>query len=116
MSFNLEQQAFQPLLNSTAPSFNSTILGTTSHAYALQATGREFQYADARSVRIFGATNDKFYVKFGQASTVTAASSDSVLVLGGQREVFAVTPNQTHIAFLTTSTAMTVNVTLGIGR
>lgn len=112
---SLFEQPFQPLLNSTAPAFNSSVLGSTSQAYALQSTGREFQYPDSRCVRIMGSTVERYYVKFGQTSAVAAASSDSTLVLGGQREVFSVTPNQTHVAFLTTSTGMTVNVTLGVG-
>jgi hypothetical protein len=116
MSFNLSDQAFQPLLNSTAgPSFNSSALGSTSHAYALEATGRTFQYPDSRSVRLMASTADRFYVRFGDSS-VAAASSNSMLVRNGDiAQIFTVTPNQTHVAFAS-STTITINVTLGVGR
>jgi hypothetical protein len=108
-------KSFQALTNTTAPAFSSSAMGATSHIYALESTGlREFQWPSNRAVRVHGTPDVPFSIKFGP-STVTAASSDSMLAWGRTREVFTVQPNQTHVAIVS-STTIIVNFTLGQGR
>jgi len=112
----LDYQAFQPLYTSSHASFNSSALGATSHSYALQATGtREWSLPQARSIRLLASTADRYHVKLGSTASVSAGSSDSMLMLGNVAQVISIGPSVSHIAFVS-STTITVNVTLGIGR
>lgn len=106
---------FQPIRNSTEPSFETT-LGTTTQYYAIEstATGRQWQGPDGRSIRIVSKTGDDFYIQFGTTLAV-AVSSGSMLVLGGQDNVFNILPKDTHFA-IASSTSVAVNVTLGYGH
>lgn len=113
--FPLDQQAFQPLLNSTAPSFNSSAMGSTTFNYKLDSSGvRDWQGPGTRSVRLLSAVNTPYYINFG-ASAVIAETTNSVLCLGGTPAIFTVSPAQTYIAMVS-STTVTVNVTLGVGK
>ena len=100
---------------STAPSFEAT-LDNTSSALALESTSlREWRGPTGRAVRLATRTADDYSVNFGD-SDIVAASSDSILVLGGTVELFhPVKPSYTHIAIVS-STDVTVNVTLGYGH
>lgn len=102
---------FYPIENSTAPSFNSTSL-SASTSYVLESTLRIWQGPSNRSVRLVNANSSaSFFAKFG-SSTVAAASSDSILIVGAWPSVFNVSPSQTWVS-LVSSTDVTVNVTLG---
>ena len=115
MSFPRDQAAFQPLINSSAPAFNSSALGSTTFNYKLDSSGiRDWQGPDSRSVRLLSAVNTPYYVNFG-ASAVIAETTNSVLCLGGTPAIFSVSPSQTYVAMVS-STTVTVNVALGIGR
>ena len=110
----LDIKAFQPLINSSSPSFNSSALGTTSHFYALESTAlnRIWQGPMSRSVRVISLGSLSFYVQFG-STLASAGSTDSMLVIG--EGVFSVSPSDTNIA-VTSSTSAVVNITLGTGR
>lgn len=108
-------QPFQPLLNSSAPSFSSSAFGATSHVYALESTAtREWQFPSGRTVRLAGSTADRYYVKFGESASVAAASTDSMMLIGNIPQILAVSAKQSHVAFVS-STSIAVNVTLGMG-
>jgi len=102
--------SFQPI-NSTAPAFNSS--AGSSAVYALEATGREWQYPTSRAVRITSKAADDFSILFGN-SAVAPSTATSMLVLGGVSEVFTVETLHTHIG-IASSTDVIVNVTLGTG-
>lgn len=112
--FPLDQQAFQHV-NSTAPSFNSTADGSAA-LFALESTtiNRVFPYPGSRAVRLMGNGSGLFYFKTG-TSDVVAASSNSVLCPGNTPLIFTALPSHTHISFVS-STSVTVNVTLGVGK
>ena len=113
--FPTHTQPFQPLVNSSSPSFSSSAMGTTSYAYALESTAlnRLWQGPASRSVRLNAFGSTAYFVNFG-SSTVSAASTDSMLVVGPGPEIFSVDPKQTYIAIVS-STSAVVNVTLGVG-
>ena len=112
--FPSDQQPFEPLVNSSSPSFNSSALGTTSFNYALESTAlnRVWQGPSSRSVRLISLGSSGFCFQLG-SSTVSAGSTDSVLALGSV--IVGVQPKQTYIAVMS-STSTVVNVTLGVGR
>ncbi len=104
---------FFPLETSTAPGFSISAV-STAIAFALQATGREWQGPSNRTVRVSSINStEPFFVKFGP-STVVASSTDSLLVPGAWPCVFHVTPSQTHISICSAVT-ISANVTLGYG-
>ena len=109
-----DQQPFEPLVNSSSPSFNSSALGTTTVNYALESTAlnRVWQGPSSRSIRLNTLGSSSFYFQLG-SSTVAAGSTDSVLVTGSV--IIGVQPKQTYIAVMS-STSTVVNVTLGVGR
>lgn len=109
-----DQIPFEPLINSSSPSFSSSALGTTSFGYALESTAlnRVWQGPASRSIRLNSLGSSGFYVQLG-TSSVSAGSTDSMLVTGPV--VIGVQPKQTHIAVMS-STSTVVNVTLGAGR
>lgn len=110
-----DQKAYQPLVNSSAPAFNSSAMGATTFNYKLDSSGvRDWQGPGSRSVRLLGVPNVPYYVNFG-ASAVIAETTNSVLCLGSEPAIFSVDPKQTYLA-LVSSTTVTVNVTLGVGR
>src|SRR5262245_19612434 len=115
MSSPFYASPFQPIRNSTEPSFNST-MGSISVAYGLEnaATNRIWAGGSGRAIRIasFDANGD-FYFVIG-SSTIVCTTSGATAVPGGTVEVVAVQAGQTHIAFAS-STSVTVNVTLGRG-
>lgn len=106
---------FYPLDNSTAPCFNSSALGSTATLYALaNSSERIFQGPSNRAIRVASqGSSAAYYVKLG-SSLVVAASSDSLLVLGGVPQVLYVEPSQTYVSFVS-STTVTVNVAVGYG-
>lgn len=114
--FPLDQISFQPLVNSSSPSFSSSAMGTTSFNYALESTSlnRVWQGPASRSVRLNAFGSTAYFVQFG-SSLVSAGSTDSMLVVGPGPEIFSVDPKQTYIAIMS-STSAVVNVTLGVGR
>jgi len=109
---------FYPVPNTTAPSFESAG-SLTSSANELQSTalGRQWFGPSGRSVRLTESSGLDYHVNFG-SSLIVAASSDSILVLGGVSEVFTIDPSVTYVAIksVSTSTAAAVNITLGYGR
>jgi hypothetical protein len=105
---------FHALRNSTAPAFQSTA-SDTAVLLALESTSlREWQFATSRAVRLAEKTGADYYVKFG-TSDVVAASTNSMLILGGTVEAHRVDTGQTHIS-LYSSTDVTVNICLGTGQ
>lgn len=110
-----DQQAFQPIFNSSHCSFNSSAIGTTSVNYALESTAtRDWQFPSSRTVRLLADGSALYYANFG-TSSVAAASSNSVLCKGGEEYKFTADVKQTYVA-LVSSTSVTVNITLGIGK
>lgn len=110
--------AFRIIHQSTAPSF---MMGATdvfaSTAASFESTGiREWQGASSRTFRVSESAGGDYYMNFG-TSDVVAASSDSILMLGGTVEIFYVEPSRTHVAIksASTSTGVQVNITLGYG-
>ena len=114
--FPRNQIAFQPLVNSSSPSFSSSAMGTTSFAYALESTAlnRTWQGPTSRSVRLNAFGSTAYFVQFG-SSLVLSESTNSMLVVGPGPEIFSVDPKQTYIAIVS-STSAVVNVTLGVGK
>jgi len=109
-----DQAPFHPLVNATDPSFNTSAL-VAAALYALESTGtRIWQGPGSRSVRLCVPGSTAYYAKFG-TSDVVAASTDSMLVVGPGPEIFEVSPSQSHVS-LFSSTNVTVNITLGVGR
>lgn len=109
-------ESFRIIRGTTAPSFNSTA-NLTSSALALESTAlaRVWQGAN-RVVRVTESSGVGAHINFG-SSLVEAASSDSILFLGGTVETFHVEPGQTYIAVasISTTTAAELNITLGYG-
>lgn len=102
---------------STAPSFLiSGTLASTAQALESTAVNRKWQGPSSRAVRLCESSGVDYYIKFG-SSTVTAASTDSILVLGGTETVITPPVNATYIAIksISTATAAVVNVTIGTG-
>ena len=114
--FPTDQAAFQPLINSSSPGFNAVAVDNTAVAFALESTAlnRIWQGPASRSVRLTGLIGDRFYANFG-ASAVTAASTNSVLCIGSVPVIFSVDPKQTYVA-LVSSTTITINIALGVGK
>jgi hypothetical protein len=111
--------SFHPVAGTTAPSFlagSTAVFASTANVLESTAIGRVWQGPASRTVRLAEKNNDDYYVNFG-TSTVVAASSDSILVLGGTVEDFRVEPSATYIAIAAASTTAgaEVNVTLGYG-
>ena len=104
---------FTPVYGTSEPSFNSSAFGATSHSYAVESTVRKFQGPSYRSLRLVESSGAEYRVNFGDSSVV-ANTTASMLVLGGVEVVFTLTPDVTHVAFVS-STTVTVNVTPGYG-
>src|SRR3990167_6047886 len=105
--FPKNQQAFQPLLNSSAPAFNSSAMGATTYGYKLEGSSsgiRDWQGPASRTVRLLGVPNVPYYVNFG-ASAVISETSNSVLCLGSEPAFFTVDPKQTYVAIHSSTTA-----------
>jgi len=106
---------FTPVV-STAPAFQ--VSGTlASTANALEGANRKWQGASGRTIRFAESSGIDYYVKFG-SSTVVAAATDSMLLLGGTvQDLKQPKPSDTYVAIksISTSTAAVVNVTLGYG-
>lgn len=112
MSLSRGQYAFYPI-NSTAPSFEST--SGSSGLYALESTTvREWVGTSGRALRIASKAADDLYVNFG-SSDIVAASTNSILILGGTVETFRVDPGNSHLMVFST-TDVEANFTLGYGR
>ena len=110
---NLYLYPFQPIRNSTAPSFSASA-SNASALFLIESTGlREWQFPTSRALRFAEITGGDYFVKFGTSDAV-AASSDTMLVLGGTVEVHRVEAGISHIAIFS-STSVVVNVTLGHG-
>ena len=104
---------FYPI-NSTEPSFNSTV-GATSAFFALESTNvREWQGPSGRGVRVASKAADDFSIVFG-TSDIIATSSGGILILGGTVETYSVQPRWTHVAVVS-STDVDVNFCLGYGQ
>ena len=107
--------SFSPV-ESSETSFMMTIT-TASTFQFLESTGiRQWSGGPlGRSVRVSEISGGDYYLKFG-SSTVTAASTDSMLVLGNTVEVFQpVKPSFTCISMVS-STNVSVCVTIGYGH
>lgn len=113
---NRSRLPFQPV-DSSAPSFEVTI-DATSVVTALESTAINRFWKSgpgSRSIRLATKTADDYYFSIG-SSLAVAASSDSVLILGGTVEIFTpIKPGLAYIA-LQSSTDVTVNCTLGYGQ
>lgn len=113
MSLSRGQYAFYPVTSTAGPSFESTL--GSSGLYALESTTvRQWQGASGRAVRIASKAADDFYVNVG-SSDIVAASTNSVLILGGTVETFFLRPVQSHIMVFS-STDVTANITIGYGQ
>lgn len=117
MSFR-QSYPFRAIRGTTAPSFeagSSTVFLSTANAFESTGLGRVWS-GPLRSIRLSESSGLDYHVNFG-SSTITANSSDSILVLGGTVEVFHIEPAHTYIATnsVSTSTGARVNVTLGYG-
>lgn len=110
---------FRPLPGSSGASFNCAAAATSSGLLALESTALNRAWNAAgigpagRAIRIASGAADEFSIKLG-SSTIDAASSDGMLILGGTVEEFAIQPNQTYISFKS-STDVLFNITLGTG-
>lgn len=115
MSMYRSGRAFTPVI-STAPAFASSAFATTHHEYALESTalGRVWQGPSGRAIRLSEISGGDYSIKVGTSDAV-AASSDSILCLGGVVEEFGVPPDATHISVVS-STTITLNITLGTGQ
>lgn len=114
---NRFEYTFNPSLNSSEAAFNSSAFASTAARYTLESTGvRDWSGPGGRSVRMvsLGSTNP-FYYKFG-GSAVTVGSSDGTLVIGGESVVVPVQPSWSHVAMVSSTTVLAVNVTIGYGR
>ena len=106
---------FRTIRGTTAPSFTAgttTVFVSTSQLFESTALNRMWA-GPMRSVRIAESAGTDSYIQFG-SSLVEAASSDSILFLGGTAEVYHIEPNQTYIAVQSTI-GVALNVTLGVG-
>ena len=117
MSFR-QTYPFRAIRGTTAPSFvagGDAVFVSTASALESTALLRVWS-GPQRSVRLCESSGVDYHINFG-SSTIVAASSDSIKVLGGTVEVFHVEPGHTHIAVnsVSTSTGAAVNVTLGYG-
>ena len=107
------QFPFHPI-ESTAPSFEVTFDNTSTTVF-LESTGlREWGSPLGRVVRFATRTADDYLVSFG-SSLAVAASSDSMLLLGGTVEVINLTRPSVNSIALQSSTDVVLNVTLGFG-
>lgn len=110
--------AFRIIHKSTAPSFtmgSTSVFDSTSTSF--ESTDiREWQGASNRTFRVSEKAGIDYYLNYG-SSDVTAASSDSLHMLGGTVETFYVEAWRTHVAVksASTSTGVQVNITLGYG-
>lgn len=109
MSATRYGRPFQPL-NSTAPSFNSTL--GSSGVYAIASTLRVFNGPTNRAVRVSSIASDDMYITFG--TSLIAPSTLGLLILGGTVESFYIAPYQAYIA-IKSSTDVTLNITPGYG-
>lgn len=98
---------------STSTSFNSTLGSSGLYLLEDSAVGRIWSGPSNRAVRLASIGTDDFYVAFG-SSTIVAASTNSVLMLGGTVEAFYLPPSASYIA-IKSSTDVTVNITPGYG-
>ena len=106
---------FIPIPSST-PGFD-VVLSTGSTLNAIEnSSGRQWLSGPTgKSIRLSETSGVDYRVAMG-TSTVDAALTGSMLVLGGVVEVFNV-PAGGYISIMTTSTAIsTVNVALGYGQ
>lgn len=114
---NRSEKPFTPV-DSTAPSFEVES-SATSVATALESTAvnRYWRHGPgSRAIRLATGSSNDYYYSLG-SSLAVAASSDSVLMLGGTVEIFTpVKASVTHIALITTGSTATVNITLGYGQ
>jgi hypothetical protein len=113
------QYSFHRVVGTTAPSFTmgaTDVFASTASVLESTALGRQWQGPSGRVVRLAEDKGIDFHVNFG-TSTIIAASTDSMLVLGGTVEDFKVEPSDTYIAIksVSTSTGAVVNITLGYG-
>lgn len=110
---------FQPELHSTNSSESSfqSNGNIASSANALQSSGvREWIHGPSgRALRFAESSGTDYYIELG-SSTVTAASSKSMLMLGGTVEIVRVQPNQTYVAIQSASTTVAAAVTVTLGR
>ena len=109
---------FHRVFGTTAPSFEAgatDVFASTASVLESTALGRRFQGPN-RIVRLSEDKGIDYHINFG-SSTVVAASTDSILVLGGTVEAFKLQPSDDYIAVksVSTSTGAVVNVTLGYG-
>lgn len=107
------QFTFYPVA-STAPSFESTAGSSGLYAFASTAIGRVWSGASGRAIRLASKAADDYYVNYG-SSDIVAASSNSILILGGTVESHRIDPRHTHLMVFS-STTVTVNITLGYGQ
>lgn len=110
---NRGQYTFYPV-NSTEPSFNSTLGSSGLYALESSDTGRIWQGPSGRAVRFASKAADDFFVAFG-SSDIVATSSGGILVLGGTVETFYSRSKFTH-AMVFSTTDVAVNITPGYGQ
>ena len=118
MPLHRSQDNFRPV-PSTAPAFEAQSSFTNAQLHALQSTaiGRQWAGPSGRAIRLAESSGLDYFAVTG-TSDVVAASTDSILFLGGTVETIYPNPKDTHISLLSlsTSTAPAVNITLGYGN
>lgn len=101
------------LINSTAPGF---LVSVTSTSSLTSIDSSAWQGPSRRTLRVASLGAAAVYLNLG-SSTITVASSDGVLVLGGSVEAFHLDSGDRYVAFIAaTATAVTVNCALGYER
>ena len=105
---------FHPI-DSSDTSFEVVLTEANSTTNFLESTGvREWSGPGSRVVRFATRTADDYVVKFG-SSLATAASSNSMLMLGGTVEVITLSRPSINSIALQSSTDITVNLSIGYG-
>ena len=118
MSLSRGDYAFHPV-PSTEPSIDIPVgpgwPSPQTHKLESTATGRVWQGAGGRSVRLASIGGDDYHVQFGDSSGIIATSSGSPLFLGGTVESVRPPASATHIS-VSASSPNCVVATLGYGR
>ena len=102
-------------VQSTSPAFNATADESTGLIFLQSsALNRLWQGPHGRAVRLV-STAVRYYVGFGSSLTSIVGTTNGTLMLANQTEIFTARAGDVCL-YLVSSTAITVNVTLGYGQ
>ena len=112
--------SFQPVTGTSEHSFTISVTSTPSLTAIAVTTTRNWQYPTSRTIRFAESDGKDTVVHFSMVTsasvTALAATTDSMLLLGGTAEVVRLQAGQDYISVMcATSTALSLNVTLGTG-